>query len=134
MREHYTTVTGWQMIQKLDMVGVLMKKEIVTSIDGCPYEINLEVVLTELELNDMGYDKMDASNIAYDLGLIPPAKELDVHALMWEHINKVKMVMSQHNTTSWRLEQWDAHCPFLFECDPTLFSEEEMQKERDTWV
>ena len=134
MREHYTTVTGWQMCEKLDGLGIRLKKELATSIEGCPYEINLEIVLDEVELKNMGYDEMDASNIAYDLGLIPPAKEVDAQALMWEHINKVKMIMSQHDTNSWRLEQWDANCSFLFASDPTLPDEEAMQEERDTWV
>lgn len=136
MREHFTTITSWQMIRKLDMVGIKMTKALSTQIDGCPYEINLEVALTEKELYNMGYDvaNVPEENIAYGLEAHRCEKEMAVHSLMWEHINRVKMVMSQYDTNSWRLESWDAHCPFLFECDPQLPDEEAMQEERETWV
>jgi len=121
------------------MVGCVFTKEISTSITDCPYEIHLEVKLTEDELIEMGFcDKkgelFPEDVIAYELGLNVPEKEISTHSLLWDYIKHVKQVMENHDTSGWRVEQWDAHCPFFFECDPTLDFEETMQEERDTWT
>lgn len=135
MREHTTTVTGWKMYEKIDGIA-RAKKQMTTQIDGCPYEINLEVVLNEKELYDMGWDvrNVPEDRIVYGLDTHAPEKELDVFAMMWLHINAVKTVMTQHDTNSWRLETWDKHCPFLFDAEQTQHEEEVTQEERDTWT
>ncbi len=138
MRDHTTTQTGWTSIRKLDQVGLKMTKTIVTQIDGCPYDINLEVSLNETELYDMGYAVMNMpeDKIAYGLEAHTCEKEMDVQAMMWLYITKVKMVLSDFRTDLWRLEEWDHHCPFLFECDPGVADAdaEAMQIVRDSWV
>ena len=135
MRNHTTTVTGWYAVQKLDMVGTLMKKTLTTQIDGCPYEINLEIALDRVELAAMGYENQSDDSVTYALNTHECEQEMDAHAMMWLHINAVKMAMSQHDTNSWRLEQWDKVCPFLFtNGNEAVFDEEEMQIERDTWT
>lgn len=135
MREHTTTVTGWKMYEKIDGIA-RVRKQMTTQIDGCPYDITLEVVLNEKELYDMGYDveRDPEENILYGLEAYPCEKEMEVHSLMWLHITTVKTAMSQHDTDSWRLADWDTHCPFLFDAEQTQHEEEVTQDERDTWV
>lgn len=133
MREHTTTVTGWVMYEKLDGIA-RARKVLTTQINGCPYEINLEVILNAKELDDLGYNVADSDEvIIYGLEAHPCEKEMDVHATMWLHINAVKMVMSSYDTNSWRLVDWDAACPFLFDAEQTQHEEEVTQEERDTW-
>ncbi len=133
MKEHTTTVTGWRDYPKLDGIR-RFKKELATTIDGCPYEINLTVILNAEELNNMGYDAiMPDDHIIYGLEAHTCEKEMDVFSLMWLHINAVKMAMSQYVTHSWRLADWDTHCPFLFDAEQTQHEEEVMQEERDSW-
>ncbi len=136
MRDHVTTASNWQIIRKLDMVGCLAKKELSASIQGCPYEIHLEIVLTEKELYDMGWDiaNVPEDRITYGLEAHTCEKEMEVHAMMWLRIAEVKLAMSKYDTPAWRLAEWDSHLPFLFECDPGLDDEETLQEERDTWV
>lgn len=135
MREHFTLVTGWQMYEKMDDVGVRIKKELSTSITGCPYEINLEIVFTQEELEKMGIDVDDEDRAAYELDMNVTYKEMEVNSLMWEYINTVKKVMEENDTDSWRVTEWDEHCPFLFECDPNYEDPEEaLQEKRETWV
>jgi len=134
MREHTTTVTGWRMYEKMDGIA-RAKKQLTATIEGCPYDINLEVVLNEKELYDMGFDLVHVpdDNIVYALEAHQCEKEMEVHSLMWLQINAVKMAMSQYVTHSWRLQDWDTHCPFLFDAKQTQHEEEVMQEERDTW-
>lgn len=139
MREHYTTTTNWAMYEKMDGAGPRMKKELAATIPGCPYEINLEIVITNDELHDMGFvnergELAPEEVIAYELGFQQYEKEIDVQALLWKYIHTVKRVLASHPTDSWGVVEWDAHCPFLFECDPALADEEALQEERNTWV
>lgn len=139
MRDHHTTTSGWQMIEKLDMVGCKVKMDLATFIEGCPYEINLEVVFTEKELCAMGFGNdngflCNIEHIAYSFGQTVPEKVMAVQSLMWDYIKQVNKVMDDNDITAWTVENWDAHCPFLFECDPGLESEEQLQEERDTWT
>lgn len=135
MREHTTTVTSWRAYPKIDGF-IRFKKEMSTQIDGCPYEINLECVLNEKELYDLGFDLVHVpdDNIIYALEAHTVEKEMAVFAMMWLHINAVKMTMSQHDTNDWYLHQWDTACPFLFDAEQTQHEEEVTQEERDTWL
>ena len=127
------------MIEKLDLVGCKVKMELATFIEGCPYEINLEVVFTEKELCAMGFDNdngflCNIEHIAYSFQQTVPEKVMAVQSLMWDYIKQVNKVMDDNDITAWTVAEWDAHCPFLFECDPALDEAEAMQEERDTWV
>ena len=133
MREHTTSITGWREYPKLDGIR-RFKKDLSTQIEGCPYEINLSVVLNDVELALLGYEAKDPDdNIIYGLEAQMCIKEMDVHTLMWQHINAVQMQMAQHDTNSWSLPDWDATCPFLFDAEQTQHEEEVTQQERDTW-
>ena len=137
MRPHVTTSNSWHMVRKLDQVGATMKKELVCTIEGCPYEINLEIVLTETDLLNMGYGTdSHEDNIAYSLLQCAPEKEVNANFLLWDFIARVNSVMDSHDTSAWGVAEWDKACPFLFECDPDLESDndEALQKERETWV
>ena len=132
MRDHYTTTTGWQMYTPFGQPPSMVK-ELSTQIDGCPYEINLRIELSTQELAAMGLNNQTEDYIASDLGCNAPEKEVDANKLMWDYIFQVKMIMTRNDTSGWLVAQWDAYCPFLFECDPALGDDEKIQKERDSW-
>ncbi len=135
MRAHTTTATNWYLIENQDHFGRTYKKRLCTDIDGCPYEINMEIVLGEEELAQMGFlfDESE-DHITYTLQMHPPEAQLQANFKLWDYITAVNRVMEVDDTSGWTLEQWDHACPFLFEQPPDVPDEEAMQKEREGWV
>ena len=133
MRTHTTTSNSWHLVPKLNTSFNTMKKDFTTTIEGCPYDINMEVVLTLTELADMGFNHNSEEEIAYDLGANECEKEMQVNFKLWDCIAALNRVMNENDTTGWTVAQWDEACPFLFECDPFLEDEENLQEVRDSW-
>ena len=89
MRTHTTTSNSWHLVPKLNTSFNTMKKDLTTTIEGCPYDINLEVVLTLNELHAMGFDHNSEEEIAYDLGANECEKEMQVNFKLWDFIAAV---------------------------------------------
>lgn len=133
MREHTTTDTGWKMAERLNTNEPYALKELTTSITDCPYDIHLRIELSYKELANLGIAYMENDGIIFQLSRTPPEKEMDLHSVMWDRIEHVLKIMENNETDSWRLGDWDAAAPFLFE-DTETYDEEVMQEQRDTWL
>ncbi len=135
MRNHTTTATNWHLDAPPHEVPAF-KKELATLIDGCPYEINMEIVLGVADLEEMGFHPDDREeHIVYTLQMHPPEREVQVNFKLWDYITAVNLVMDLNDTSGWTLHEWDNACPFLFDDVPNLAlpDEEALQRERDLW-
>jgi hypothetical protein len=122
-------------VEKLDQVGRKYKKDLTTQIEGCPYEINMQIVLGEEELAQLGFLFNESEeHITYTLQMHPPEKQMQVNFQLWDYITAVMHVMDAGDTSGWGLAEWDEACPFLFDSTPMFPDEEQMQKERDKWL
>jgi len=135
MREHTTQDTGWKMMERLNTNEPYALKELTTSITDCPYDIHLRIELSYKELANLGIAYMEDDGIVYQLSRVPTEKEMDMNSVMWDRIEHILKIMDNNETHFWRLGDWDAAAPFLFEDNDTaVYDDEAMQKERDAWT
>lgn len=142
MIEHVTTKTNWSMVDKFGGRPYALR-ELTTNIEGCPYEINLRVEFSEVELVKMGMSDdtgtlTTCEHIVYELEKNVTEKELEIDMLMWHYIDQVKEQMRVNDTTGWRVEDWEQPCPWLFTVnlplDDEVAQQELEQRERDSWT
>ncbi len=138
MIEHITTSTNWRMVEKLNAPSFALKT-LNTIIEGCPYDIDLRIEFSTDELMKMGmYDSTGALSsdevILYEMERKVTEREIEIHSLMSHRTEQVKERMRVNDTSGWRLEDWDATCPWLFSVNLPLDDEVAMQEKRDSWT
>jgi len=129
--EHETTVTNWYVVREPDGFEY-MEKILTTTVEGCPYDFTIIVKLTQAQMRECSEP---------NLGQLKFVQEMEAHDLMMDRTFHIKTLVMTFPVHDWTLENWISHAPFLFKDAGTgqplneeILNDEDMQKERDSWV
>lgn len=129
--EHETIVSNWYVVYKPDD-GDYMEKRLTTIVEGCPYDFSIFVKLTRAQMQDQ--TDPNFSRVTF-------VQEMEAHDLMMDRTLHIKMLVMSNPVHDWTLDEWIYRAPFLFKdagtgtpLDEEELDDEEMQKERDTWL
>ncbi len=108
-----------------------MEMRIISTVEGCPYDIIQIVKVTQREMVLCPHGR---------LGTLQMKARADADQLQRDRIFHVQKLTMSQPVHDWNLEDWIEAAPFLFTnvqgkpLDEELLNDEEMQKERDTWL
>jgi len=106
-------------------------RRLQANVDGCPYDIIIEVRLSRYELMEMKVHSFD--NVVFDMERPICTKEVEARKKLDARVYEVQRLCMQKPVHLWGLTEWDQECPWMFGNTPPVLDDEAMQAERDTW-
>ena len=131
MSQHVTySTTPWEFVRDLG-AGDYAHRRLQANVEGCPYDIIINIKLTRYELMEMKIVSFD--NVVFDMERPICKQEFEARKQLDARVHEVQRVCMQKPVHLWGVTEWDAECPWLFGNVPPVLDDEEMQAERDTW-